>query len=217
MPKSLNVWGQTKHWEEACVNTRRSLAQRERRLKLFHIKKTDRVLDLGCGDGLNIKILRQKGVNRVVGVDISKVLLGEAKRLNPKAKFYLASAEKLPFKGNSFEIVLVDSVFHHLMAFKPCLKEIKRVLALGGRLCFIEPHKSILRELYDFVSELPLAKYVPVLKERSVSYLGEKKFMKHWLRNENRFYKILKDLDFKEIVKKKDILSIIGTYEKPRS
>src|SRR3989344_833127 len=109
MSEKLNVWGQTKHWEEACVETRRSLTQRKRRLKLFRIKKTDRVLDLGCGDGLNIKILVQKGNKNVVGVDISRELLEEAKRLNPKAKFFQASAKKLPFKDSSFDIVLVDS------------------------------------------------------------------------------------------------------------
>ena len=215
MVKKRNVWGQTKHWEEACVRTRRSLAQRERRLKLFRIKKADRVLDLGCGDGLNISVLMKRGVKSVNGVDISPKLLEEAKKANPKAKFYLASSEALPFKDNSFEIVLVDSVFHHLMKFKKSISEIKRVLTPRGRLCFIEPHKSLVRGIYDFVSELPIAKYIPLLKERSISYLGEKKFMKHWLRNEDRFYKILEELEFKDILKKKDILSIIGIYEKP--
>ena len=215
MSSKLNVWGQTKHWEEACVNTRRSLAQRKRRLKLFHIKKTDRVLDLGCGDGLNIRILVQSGIKRIIGVDISKELLKVAKKINPMTKFYLASSEALSFKDSSFDIVLVDSVFHHLMQFTKSLKEIKRVLAPRGKLCFIEPHKSFMREIYDFVSELSVAKYIPFLRERSISYLGEKKFMKHWLKNEEKFYKILDELEFKEIQKKMDILSIIGIYEKP--
>lgn len=215
MPKSLNVWGQTKHWEEACVETRRSLVERKRRLKLFRIKKTDRVLDLGCGDGLNIRILVQSGIKRIIGVDISKELLREAKKISPKTKFYLASSEALPFKYGSFDIVLVDSVFHHLMQFTKSLKEIKRVLAPRGKLCFIEPHKSIVREIYDFVSELPVAKYIPFLRARSISYLGEKKFMKHWLKNEEKFYRGLKELGFHEIQKKVDILSIIGIYEKP--
>ena len=215
MSPKLNVWGQTKHWEEACLNTRRSLAQRKRRLKLFRIKKTDRVLDLGCGDGLNIRILVQSGIKRVIGVDISKELLKVAKKINPKTKFYLASSEALPFKGGTFDIVFVDSVFHHLMKFEASLKEIRRVLAFRGKLCFIEPHKSFLREFYDFISELPIAKYISFLRARSISYLGEKKFMKHWLKNEEKFYRVLKELGFREIQKKVDILSIIGIYEKP--
>lgn len=184
---------------------------------LFRIKKTDRVLDLGCGDGLNIKVLMKSGILKIVGVDISAKLLEEAKSLNPKAKFFQASAEKLLFKDNSFEIVLVDSVFHHLMKFRKSLLEIKRVLTPGGKLCFIEPHKSLVREIYDFASELPIAKYIPYLKERSASYLGEKKFMKHWLKNEEKFYQLLDELGFREIQKKVDILSIIGTYEKSKS
>ena len=166
---------------------------------------------------LNIRILVQSGIKKVVGVDISKELLKVAKKINPKTKFYLASSEALPFKGGTFDIVLVDSVFHHLMKFEASLKEIRRVLVSGGRLCFIEPHKSLFREFYDFVSELPIAKYIPFLKERSISYLGERKFMKHWLKNEEIFYRILEELEFRKVQKKIDILSIIGIYEKSKS
>lgn len=210
---------QTAEWEDACLKGRRNIYLRKRRLEYFDIKKNDFVLDLGCGDGLNIKILRRMGVKKIYGVDISKRLLSEAKKNNPRTRFYRASSESLPFKSNTFDVVLVDSVFHHLMRYGKSLKEIKRVLKSKGRLCFSEPHRSFLRSLYDKISEHSLAKYVPVLKIRSAGYLGEIELMKHWLRTEEDFYETLSKLGFKERLKKKDILSIIGVYEttkKPR-
>lgn len=204
---------QTSEWENACLKGRRSLFLRKRRLRYFNIKKNNFVLDLGCGDGLNIHILRKMGVKKIWGVDISKKLLTEAKKNNPRTKFFKGSAESLPFRDNTFDVVLVDSVFHHIMDYKKSLKEIKRVLKPKGRLCFSEPHKSFLRGLYDKVSVLSIAKYIPFLKIRSAGYLGEIEFMKHWLRTEEDFFKNLSELDFKKRLKKKDILSIMGEYE----
>jgi demethylmenaquinone methyltransferase/2-methoxy-6-polyprenyl-1,4-benzoquinol methylase len=215
--KDLNKWGQTKDWEEACIDTRRDMKSRKRRLSLFKIKKNEKVLDLGCGDGLNIQALRESGIKNIIGLDISKELLAIARKENKGVKFVQATAEKLPFKANSFDIVLVDSVFHHFLKYEPALKEIKRVLKPGGKLCFIEPHHSMLRSVYDFVSILPISAYIPRLKERRKSYLGEIKFMKNWLRTEDEFYEILKDLKFKEKMKKHDILSIIGIYQKSKT
>ncbi|QQG42233.1 MAG: class I SAM-dependent methyltransferase [Candidatus Woesebacteria bacterium] len=212
--KSINTWDQTKHWEEACIETRRNPDERIRRLRFFRIKKKEKILDLGCGDGLNVHILYKKGVKNIFGVDISDALIKSAKRLTPKAKFYLASAEKLPFKDETFDVVLVDSVFHHFMKYRKALGEINRVLKKKGRLCFIEPHKSIVRSLYDAVCELPISKYIPFLKKRRISYLGEIKFMRHWLKTEDDFYETLTELKFVERLRKLDIMSTIGIYEK---
>ncbi len=212
--KSINTWDQTKHWEEACVETRRNPEERIRRLRFFRIKKKEKILDLGCGDGLNVHLLYKTGVKNIFGVDISEALIKSAKRLTPKAKFYLASAEKLPFKDGTFDVVLVDSVFHHFMKYRKALSEINRVLKREGRLCFIEPHKSIIRSLYDAVCELPISKYIPFLKKRRISYLGEIKFMRHWLKTEDDFYETLTELSFVERLRKLDIMSTIGIYEK---
>lgn len=209
-----NKYRQTKQWEEACIKTRRNLKRREDRIKLFKIKKTDKVLDLGCGDGLNIVLLNDLGIKKVVGVDISRDLLKEARKNCPKAKLYVGSAEKLPFRVNMFDIIFVDSVFHHLLDYDKAIKEIRRVLKKNGFLCFIEPHKSVIRSGLDFVSVMPISKFIPVLKERREAYLGEIHLMKHWLATEEEFYKKLSKNKFKKMFSKSELLSIVGKYKK---
>jgi demethylmenaquinone methyltransferase/2-methoxy-6-polyprenyl-1,4-benzoquinol methylase len=214
MSRSINTWGQTRVWEEACIETRRNPEERKRRLYIFKIKRNEKVLDLGCGDGLNVNLLYKSGIKKIVGVDIAPELIKNAKKLTPKAKFYISSAEKLPFKNESFNVVLVDSVFHHLMKYEKALSEIKRVLKRNGRLCFIEPHKSIIRYIYDTVCEWSISKYIPFLAKRRNSYLGEIKFMKHWLSTENLFYNLLIKFGFKKKLHRIDILSVVAIYEK---
>ena len=214
MESPLNIYGQTKEWENACIHTRRDIAKREKRLQIFSIKKTNKVLDLGCGDGLNVGILHKLGIKDVVGVDISTELLKEARKNNPKAKFILGSAEKLPFKAQTFDIVFVDSVFHHLLEYNKTIIEIRRVLKPHGLLCFIEPHRSFFRWLLDFISILPISSFFPVIKERRIAYLGEKRFMTHWLATEDEFYKKLEKGKFKKNFLRQDFLSVVGEYRK---
>lgn len=205
---------QTPEWETACLKTRRNLKSREKRLRQFNFKKSDKVLDLGCGDGLNITLLRKKGIKNVVGIDISPELLTLAKKNNPKNKFLIGSAQKIPFKAREFDVVLVDSVFHHLMEYPKAVSEIKRVLQSGGRLYFIEPHSSPLRGLLDFVSILPYSEHLPFIGNRAYAYREEIDLMTHWLNTENEFIETLEKNGFKEEFKRVDFLSIIASYKK---
>jgi len=205
---------QTLEWEDSCVETRRDLKSREKRLRMFNIKRTDSVLDLGCGDGLNVALLNKIGIKKVVGVDISKKLLRMAKKKNPNTKFYVGSAETLPFKASSFNIVLIDSVLHHLMDYGKPAREIKRVLKKGGRLCFMEPHKTLLRSLMDMVCILPFSNYFPFIGKRAKAYKQEIELMTHWLATEDEFLDTLKKNGFRKIFLIKDFLSIVAAFRK---
>jgi len=195
------------------LETRRSLGNRKRRLSKFAIPTGSRVLDLGCADGLNTSILLEQGIEDIVGVDISKDLIKIAKKTNPQAKFYVASADKLPFKANQFDVVLVDSVFHHLLEYSQPIKEIKRVLVKGGKLCFIEPNNSLARKLMDFLCVHEVSKYLPILNKRRLTYLEEKGLMNHWLETQGQFLNTLKSGGFVKLSLEKDFLSIMGEYK----
>ncbi len=83
------------------------------------------VLDIGCGDGLLIEKLQQKGLT-VSGIDISSRAVELCKERN-LACVQGDITEKLPYQDASFDTVLLIDVLEHLFQPKEVLKEAFRV------------------------------------------------------------------------------------------
>jgi SAM-dependent methyltransferase len=96
-----------------------------------------RVLDLGCGEGATL--VHVGAPAGAVGVDLFEKKLELARKVLPACRFVAASAESLPFEDGSFDHVLVRDVVHHLEDPMPAMREIRRVLAVGGRIDVLEP------------------------------------------------------------------------------
>ncbi|KKR99551.1 MAG: hypothetical protein UU49_C0005G0009 [Candidatus Magasanikbacteria bacterium GW2011_GWC2_41_17] len=105
------------------------------------IKNGDRVLDVGCGNGVFYPVLADKSIN-YVGLDVSKKLLSLAKKKalknkgKAKVKFIKGSITKLPFINNQFDWVCVFAVLHHIPSHElrsQASQEILRVLKPGGK------------------------------------------------------------------------------------
>lgn len=125
-----------------------ALTQRERanqrvheriRLVLDRLGECESFLDIGCGSGQYLRAVAAHGVPRIVGIDESSDRLDEARRACPRAEFYIARADELPFSEQSFDVVLAAQVLHEVALFvKPSellqvLREIRRVLKPNGR------------------------------------------------------------------------------------
>jgi len=95
------------------------------------------VLDLGCGTGKFARVLAERGLARVWGVDPSAEMLAEArKRVPSSVGLKLGEAERLPFKADWFDAAVLWTVVH-LIQRPLAFAELKRVLAPGGRLAII--------------------------------------------------------------------------------
>jgi ubiquinone/menaquinone biosynthesis C-methylase UbiE len=98
------------------------------------------VLDVGCGTGNCINHLTRNNACRAVGLDLSKELIKIAKiKTRSRAIDYvIADAEKLPFKNNSFDIIICWYTLHHLQNTRSCFKEINRTLNSNAYFLAIE-------------------------------------------------------------------------------
>jgi ubiquinone/menaquinone biosynthesis C-methylase UbiE len=112
-----------------------------------HIKKTDRILDIGCGPGtITTSLAKYASEGATVGIDISTAVLEKAKILAAEANVPTQGPgsvvfkegnilERLPYPDGSFDIAFASQVFGHL--HEPDLQlraitEIRRVLKPGG-------------------------------------------------------------------------------------
>lgn len=112
-----------------------------------------RVLEVGIGTGLNMRWYDKSRVSKITGLD-------PALQMHPLARERIAqvgldvellglSAEKIPRPDASFDTVLVTYTLCTIPDALAALKEMRRVLAPGGRLLFCEhgraPDESVRR------------------------------------------------------------------------
>lgn len=106
--------------------------------------KSEKILDMGCGEGTRLNTLNQKAKSKnkkeLVGADISRVAIKIAKQKYPNIKFLVADLENLPFKGEGFNLLYSAYVFEHLTNPEKVLGESLRVLKRGGKFMIIAPN-----------------------------------------------------------------------------
>ncbi|TRZ50666.1 methyltransferase domain-containing protein [bacterium] len=104
-----------------------------------------RILDLGCGAGLNSVKLLQRGFS-VVGIDVSDNMLDLARKncleagSPADATFQLGNAEELDFPDDSFDAVVAMGLIEYLKWDRWALQEMHRVLKPGGYLIVTVPN-----------------------------------------------------------------------------
>lgn len=97
------------------------------------VKRGDRVLDIGCGDGLLLKAINHYKGSVCFGIDAKDIEEMET------VKFFKVdiTKDRFPFDDNTFDCVLMNHVLEHLPEVDHTLKEIRRVMKTGG-VCYIE-------------------------------------------------------------------------------
>ncbi|OGH16739.1 MAG: hypothetical protein A3C30_00145 [Candidatus Levybacteria bacterium RIFCSPHIGHO2_02_FULL_40_18] len=96
-------------------------------------KYPDSILDVGCASGWFLsKVSRRYPKAACVGIDKYKKAIYYGKKRYKSLKFLYADAHKLPFRSNSFDLVIATEVLEHVTDPTGALKEIKRVLKKEG-------------------------------------------------------------------------------------
>jgi len=98
-------------------------------VELLAPKRGERILDLGCGDGVLTKTLADLGCD-VVGVDSSVGQVEAARALGLDAR--VMPAEDLPF-DQEFDAVFSNAVLHWIRRADPMIAGVHRALKPGGR------------------------------------------------------------------------------------
>lgn len=105
-----------------------------RALEHVPLGRSSTVLELGCGDGFQLDLLRKR-FGRVFGVDPEEEPLSGG-------RFAKCIAEALPFRDHSFDFVVSSNVAEHLTDRDRAMAEVFRVLRPGGYAAHIVPTRT---------------------------------------------------------------------------
>jgi len=99
-------------------------------------------LDLGCGDGYYLKNLIDK-FNMVIGIDISRSYIKQAKKESQHNNVYLivADACKIPIRDDTLDFILCSETIEHLTKPHETISEIRRTLHIEGKMLMTTPNR----------------------------------------------------------------------------
>lgn len=191
-------------------------------LGLMDFNPTDRVLDLGCGTGwASRRLARMVPEGEVVGIDVADEMLRRAEQASSgiaNVRYLWGSAEKIPAADNSFDKVLSVESFYYYADQGKALDELRRVMALGGRLFILinlyrDNHYSLL-----WVSELKVpvqvhseAEYLVMMRQHGFIDVEARRIPDRSPTPENYFGKWFKNADELRDFKRIGALLLMGT------
>lgn len=126
---------------------------------LINRTKNDIIVDLGCGEGIQLLTLQDKN-EYSVGIDISRIFLlrfknySEIYNHSQKYNYIQADITHIPLKNNSIDICINSQVIEHIKNDYEVLKEIRRIIKKKSAVILSIPIKENFRDLL----------YIPLFK-----------------------------------------------------
>jgi len=147
--------------------------------KKLELGSADTLLDVGCGSGILLSLLREMTGAEVFGVDFAASQLVLGREHFPDLPLALACAERLPFSGPRFTRILCYGVWHYVDDWKGALEGFLGVLRRPGVILLGDlPSRRHRWRLY-----LQYLKRLPALALRPRAFLEKLRYShdtSHW-------------------------------------
>jgi trans-aconitate 2-methyltransferase len=136
-------------------------AMAEEVLSLLDLKGTERILDIGCGNGkTTAEIAARVPSGAVVGVDASAAMIAFAAAqtepaLHPNLQFAVANARHLPYQ-HEFDLVVSFNALHWIPEQAQALQSIRSAVKPDGRIQLRLVPKGKRKSLEDTIEETRL-------------------------------------------------------------
>lgn len=107
--------------------------------KCVDVGTNDRILDIGCGGGVNIEKFLKLTDNNVDGIDYSDVSVKESAKRNQKAigdkrcRIIQADVSKMPIDDEVYDLVSAFETIYFWPDIKNTFKKVLRIIKPGGQ------------------------------------------------------------------------------------
>ena len=150
------------------------------RLVPFEAARGQRVLEVGCGAGVDL-IRYARGGARVTGIDVAESAIGLAqenfRQQGLDARLLVADGELMPFRDASFDLVYAHGIVQYAAGDRAVIDECRRVVRPGGqvivqvynRISWLNALSKIMRVGLEHEDAPVLRKYSPAEFRRLLS------------------------------------------------
>ena len=195
----------------------RNLLIRQCRFHRFVQDRNAKLLDLGCGSGPFLEYFTEAGFTNLSGIEPEARLIQNIPS-HIHADVRQCMAEKINFADESFDVVWIYGVLHHLKglaAYEAACQEIHRILKPGGVVFIIEPGQWTVFRLVEISAKI-LGKVSKTFRAFS-ECLDEETVEQHFfIKNHLRIRESLLRQGFKPVVNRYFVYSWMFAAHKAR-
>jgi len=117
-------------------------------VEFLDLRPDSAVLEVGSGLGILAgEVAARTAQGEVIGIEYSPEQLAAARVTQPNLRFERGDAHRLPFDGARFDVVYCRYLLEHVADPVQVLREMRRVLRPGGRVC-IQENNVLANEFY---------------------------------------------------------------------
>lgn len=101
---------------------------------LFPTLRGKSLLDLGCGYGWHCKYAEEQGASRILGIDLSQRMIGEAKKRNssPRISYRVCGIDEYEYPENEWHCVVSNLALHYVEDLESVFRKVYQTLKPGG-------------------------------------------------------------------------------------
>ena len=149
---SIRKYDQIAHNYDSSFEGKFTARYQQKILELYEAPDGGHVLDIGCGNGSLLNAIRKKYNVEVYGADISPNMIEECRKRYGSIHFEVSTGEEIGFADETFDVVTICCVLHHLHNPEKFFREARRVLKRGGILIVGEPWNPFpIKQLMDYI------------------------------------------------------------------
>ncbi len=165
-----------------------------------YLEQNDKILDIGCGSGRMVKILKDKNID-YVGIDISEALIKIARKRYPNNNFMVGDGLSLSFPDCTFDKIFCIRTFHHIPS--PNL----RIKFLKGIAKVLKPNGLLVITVWNLWGLKSKRNIKAVLKNIFLKMIGRsnldiKDAWVPWADKVNRYYHFFTKRELRQLCKK---------------